>query len=91
MRVVSVSFVTKPQAANPRLTFPKKIASLLGITSPRKKMVALVMRKPSGEILFAGQVLLRSGTEIYSATEIKPVLRLVKPGVEIWIEAWRPN
>jgi hypothetical protein len=49
------------------------------------------MRKPSGEILFAGQVLLRSGTEIYSATEIKPVLRLVKPGVEIWIEAWRPN
>lgn len=91
MRIVNISFVTKPQKANPRLTFPKKIATLLGLLSQRKKNVSLVIRKTSGEILYTGRVQLRSGTEIYGATDIKPMLQTLRPGEEIWIEAWRPK
>jgi hypothetical protein len=90
MRVVNVTFVSKPQRANPRLTFPKKLAALLG--HPNKtKMVTLVIRKASGEILIADTVPLRSGTEIYGATNVRPALKKLKPGEEIWVEAWRPK
>lgn len=91
MRIINVSFVTRPQRANPRLTFPKKIASLLGLLSRRDKGVSLVIRKTSGEILYAGRPQLRSGTEIYGATDIKPMLKKLRPGDEIWVEAWRPE
>jgi hypothetical protein len=91
MRIVNISFVTKPQKANPRLTFPAKTASLLGLLSKRKKSVFLVIRKTTGEIICAKQVLLRSGTEIYGATDIKPALQKLKPGEEIWVEAWKPS
>jgi len=91
MRVVTVTFVTKPQKANPRLTFPKRIATLLGITSSRDKHVALVIRRASGKILLADKVLLRSGTEIYGAANIKPKLKALRRGEEIWVEARRPQ
>jgi hypothetical protein len=74
MRVVSVTFISKPQRANPRLTFPKKIAALLGVLTKKKK-VALIIRKTSGEILFAKPVQLRSGTEIYGAAEVSQLLK----------------
>lgn len=90
MRVVTVTFVTKPQKANPRLTFPKKVAALLGI-GPKDKRVALVIRRASGAILLANEVPLRSGTEIYGAANIKPALKTLNPNEEIWIEAWRPK
>lgn len=91
MRVIAVTFVTTPQQANPQLTFPKKIAALLGLPRKAPKRVALVIRKVSGEILFAGEPPLRSGTEIYGATDIKPALSKLKRGEQIWVEAWRPK
>jgi hypothetical protein len=91
MRIVNISFVTKPQRANPRLTFPAKVADALGLLSTRKKLVFLVIRRPTGDIIYADRVPLRSGTEIYGATDIKPALQKLKSGEEIWIEAWKPN
>jgi hypothetical protein len=90
MRVVNVTFISKSQRANPRLTFPKKVAALLGVLTKTKK-VALIIRKTSGEILFADTVPLRSGTEIYGAAKVRPALKKLKQGEEIWVEAWRPK
>lgn len=91
MRVVSINFITKPQRVNPRLTFPKKIAGILGLLSHRKKGVSLVIRKTSGEVLYNGEVPLRSGTEIYGAVNIKPALQKLNSGEEVWVEAWKPK
>jgi hypothetical protein len=89
MKVVNVTFVTKPQRANPRVTFPKEVAALLGVLT-KIKSVALIIRRTSGEILFAGDVPLRSGTELYGAA-IKLVLKKLKANEAVWIEAWRPK
>lgn len=88
MRIVSVTFVSKIQTKEPRLTFPKKVARLLGIRS--KQNVRVVIRKKSGEILIDKIVQLRSGTEIYGAANIKQRFKGMR-NKDLWIEAWRPG
>src|SRR5262249_40892039 len=88
MRIVSVTFVSQRQKKNPQLTFPRKVARLLGIRS--KQNVRIVIRKKSGEILLDDEVPLRSGTEIYGAAKVKPRLTGMQ-NAKLWIEAWRPK
>src|SRR5882724_10986051 len=88
MKIVSVTFTSKRQSKHPQLTFPKKVARLLGIRS--RQNVRVVIRKASGEILMDQDVQLRSGTEIYGAATVKPHLVSMRNKI-LWIEAWRPR
>ena len=88
MRIISVTFATKRQKKYAQLTFPKKVARLLGLKG-RQYVRIVVRRARSGEILLDEKVQLRSGTEIYGE-KIKPELVSMQ-GKELWIEAWRPH
>lgn len=87
MRIISVTFATKRQKKHTQLTFPKKVARLLGLKG-RQHVRVVVRIARSGKILLDEKVQLRSGTEIYGE-KIKPELVSMQ-GKELWIEAWRP-
>jgi hypothetical protein len=81
--VISVSFTAQVQKGGGRFSVPTSAASALGI--PFNGEIALVVKAPSGAVLYAGTIKMESRCEIYGDE-----VRHLPEGERILVEASRP-
>jgi hypothetical protein len=85
-RILSVIFETNVQNAAARFSIPAKVCQLLGGMSDRSR-IELVIKTPSGRVIYSGVKKLVSGREIYG----QGINGNVKPGEHIIVTASRPH